>query len=272
MPAVPADAHALGQRMLRELAVFWENPMRDMFDQRPGRIAGTLLDQSVAGGTENPYWKIIRQLPLAPSLYGGPPRPTNLLIGPEGIWYVGDQYDMSATYSYSICSPGDITWLKRVLAGRPVLELGAGGGYWAWQMRQNGITVRAYDPAPVDILPNRNHYARCAWSEVRLGDAAAAARFPDHVLFMSWPNPEGNGGEWAARALDAYRGDTLVYAGYREACTTQEFYKMLDEDWYCAGEAPDHVSWWLFDDDLTLYRRRQDDTGPALIQSALARI
>jgi hypothetical protein len=263
MPPV-ANPAVYGQRLMKELEEFWRDPVHDTHGRVPKRLAGTLLDQRNRE-TQNPYWDIIRQMPLSSEGFG-PECPTNIYVSPRGVWTLADPGELASVYSYSICSPGDVRWFKRVLGGRPVIEIGAGGGYWAWQLRQAGIRVRAYDPAPVGEI--FNCHAAYSWAEVELGDADDAGRFPDHVLFMSWPSPESAGGRWAADALEQYEGDTLIYVAYPSACATDEFYKMLETDWHLADVAPDHVAWWLMNDSLSLYTRRRDGelsvTAPAL--------
>lgn len=261
---------AYGDRLKCELAMFW-GEARDAFGRVPQRIAGTFRDQQIPEGTDNPYWEIIRQMPLTPEHYG-PVCPTNMFVTTTGVWTLGDQEDISSVYTYSICSPGDVLWFQRVLNGRAVIEIGAGGGYWAWQLRQAGIRVRAYDAAPVGARPI-NPYASVRWTDVELGDADDASRFPDHALFICWPCPESHGGIWAYDALAQYEGDMFIYAAAEDQCATPEFYALLERDWRLARVAPEHVSWWLVNDVLAVYRRkRPDECVPAQISAALANI
>ena len=57
----PVDPAAV----LAVLAAYWANPAPARFtDKVPGRIAGGPHDQMVPAGAENPYWEIVRQIPL----------------------------------------------------------------------------------------------------------------------------------------------------------------------------------------------------------------
>jgi hypothetical protein len=218
------------------------------------RIAGGKHDQQVPAGISNPYWEIIRQLPLEdlPLSWQGRPEPMLHWMGDGGFRAFADRFDMCATYSWSICSPGDITWLQQILSGRGVIEVGAGGGYWAWQMRQAGIDVLAYDPN--EAGPS-NGYARRTWTGVLPGDHTVAQHHPGRALFLCWPSYSD---DWAARALACYEGDLLVYAGEGEGgCTADdEFFALRDAGWEEIGGSPAHVSYWGIHCYLSAYLRK----------------
>jgi hypothetical protein len=224
-------------------------------DRAPRRIAGSEWDQQVPEGTQNPYWEIIRQLPLDPIPLPWHYRPEPMLHwlhGPRDEYKMfADRFDMCGTYSWSICTPGDIAWLKDVLAGRGVVEPGAGTGYWAWQMEQSGISVAAYEPNQPE--PG-NHFARREWTTVLRDDYLAAKHHPDRALFLCWPSYAD---PWAAQALACYSGDLLIYAGEGEGgCTADdEFFRLLEAEWDEIGYSPKHVSYWGIHCHLTAYRR-----------------
>lgn len=228
------------------------------------RIAGGEWDQQIPEGTRNPYWEIIRQLPLdnMPPPWHQRPEPMLHWFGGGylggGDWVDGetkffaDRFDMCGTYSWSICSPGDITWLKEILAGRGVVEAGAGGGYWAWQMEQAGISIAAYEPN--EPGPG-NGYARRTWTTILPGDHSVPGRHPDRALFLCWPSYADG---WAAQALACYTGDLLIYAGEGEGgCTADDsFFQLLDAGWEEISDSPAHISYWGIRDYLTAYRRK----------------
>lgn len=249
----PLDAAAI----LADLADYWADPQPDRYSGKiPGRIAGSEWDQQIPGGTANPYWEIVRQLPLDSILDPWRPRPepgTHVLAGdgPGGLRYFADRHALCGTFAWSICSPGDITWIGDVLGGQRVVETGAGGGYWAWQMRQAGIDVAAYDPAE----PGAHYFARREWSPVLPGDASAAGKHPDRALFLCWPSYAD---PWAAQALACYQGDTLIYAGEGEGgCTADDaFFELRDAEWEEIGDCPAHISYWGIHCYLTAYRRK----------------
>src|ERR1700716_2120426 len=84
--------------------------------------------------TVNPYWDIV-----APSVSeyegrrvvnGAHPKGSGRLAFAEMI--------LQATYAYAIPSPETIGWMLRFCGARPIVELGAGRGYWAAQLSRAG--------------------------------------------------------------------------------------------------------------------------------------
>lgn len=95
-----------------------------------------------------------------------------------------------------------------------VVEIGAGGGYWAAMLRARDATVYAYDRAPHD-----NHHVAHGWSPVERGFASAAARHPDATLLLCWP-PYGS--PLAHVAVERYYragGRRVAYVGEDDGCT-----------------------------------------------------
>jgi hypothetical protein len=220
------------------------------------RIAGSEWDQQIPEGTQNPYWEIIRQLPLDPIPLPWHSRPEPMLHwfggAREEYKIFGDRFAMCATYSWAVCSPGDMTWLKEVLGGRGVVEPGAGTGYWAWQMEQAGIDVAAYEPSEQE--PG-NHFARRTWTTLLRDDHSAPKHHPDRALFLCWPSYAE---PWAAQSLACYSGDLLIYCGEGEGgCTADdEFFHLLDNEWEEISDSPAHIAYWGIHDYLTAYRRK----------------
>ena len=203
----------------------------------------------------NPYWHIIRNLPTESR--GGISGPTTMwLTAPADVraraTVAGlDRGALSRRYSWSIPSPGDIAWIAATVGARGVVEPGAGGGYWAWLMRAAGIDTLAYDPFPASTA---NGYAKRAYTEVERGDDSVAARHATRALFLCWPN---NNDPWAARALTAYRGDMLIYAGQQAGGSTADdaFFGILDQGWQHDGTSPAHVTYGGVDCRLGVWRR-----------------
>lgn len=248
----PLDTTAL----LADLAEWWAAPSPDRYSNAiPGRIAGSKWDQEIPAGKQNPYWEIIRQLPLESMSMPWETRPevtTHIFTGSgHHVRHFADRFALCGTYSWSICSPGDIAWIKTILDGKGVVEPGAGTGYWAWQMEQAGISVAAYEPH--EIADNK--FADREWTTLLRDDHSAPKRHPDRALFLCWPSYSD---PWAAQALASYAGDILIYAGEPEGgCTADdEFYRLLGAEWDEIETAPKHVSYWGIHCYLTAYRRK----------------
>lgn len=249
----PVDA----AKVLTELAAFWADPQPGHYGQRvPGRIAGSKHDQPVPRGISNPYWEIIRQMPLdtISAWYGhGRPEPDGYFLAPDGTRLIADRHTLCATFAWSIPSPGDIAWIRKALRGRGVVEAGAGGGYWAWQLAQSGVRVAAYEPADW----RANHFvSRSPWVPVLRNDHTVTKKHPECALLLCWPSYNE---PWAGKALSLYGGDQLFYAGEGEGgcCADDSFFNLLAAEWDEVADCPHHVSYSGIHCYLTEYRRKR---------------
>jgi hypothetical protein len=121
---------------------------------------------------------------------------------------------MVAKYAWAIPTTEAIEVLA---AHSPLVEMGAGTGYWAWLVRQAGGDILAFDRYPPPDGRNRWHAGEQQWTEVKPGGPRLLARHPGRTLFLCWP-PEGE--PMMAQCVDAYTGDTLIYAGEPPAGAT----------------------------------------------------
>ncbi len=145
----------------------------------------------------------------------------------------------------------------------PVVEIGAGTGYWAWLLQQVGVSVVAFDKyleghyqdTGDPCQTNDDH-----WVEVQEGTHTVLYdAYQDHALMLCWP-PYAN--EMASDCLRAYEGDTLIYIGEGHGgCTgNDDFHLDLDMGWTrVAGVAL--PKWPGLHDDMNIYRRGRAE-GP----------
>jgi hypothetical protein len=248
---------------LARLAEFWADPQPARFSGRmPRRIAGGDWDQSTPEGTQNPYWEIVRQLPLddiGTSWGRQRPEPTThwFDVG-DKMRLLTDRFALCATYSWAIPSPGAIAWITQRLSGRGIVEPGAGAGYWAWQLAQAGADVIAYEPS--DPADNK-FVSGPEWFPVLRDDHGAPAKHPDRSLLLCWPNYAEPWAEWS---LATYKGDQLFYIGEGEGgcCADDGFFSLLEAEWEEVATCPSHVSFWAIHCYLTEYRRKGTDQPP----------
>lgn len=121
--------------------------------------------------------------------------------------------------------------LKLLATLSPLVELGAGAGYWARLLRDLGTEVVAYDPAE----PESNKWTAKlpAWTEVRLGDAAAAlTEHPDRVPFACWPpRPYG----YMNDVFRTYHGTTIALITDGRFLAKEDhadpLYDVLESEW-----------------------------------------
>jgi hypothetical protein len=110
---------------------------------------------------------------------------------------------------YAYVFPSDST--LAVLAGLgPLVEIGAGTGYWAHRLRSIGVDIVAFDQAPVDgERANRYHSHTQPWTHVEPGDQSVLPGYADRGLFLCWPPLFSSLGD----CLTYYCGDTVAYIG-----------------------------------------------------------
>jgi hypothetical protein len=100
--------------------------------------------------------------------------------------------------------------LNAVTRYAPLVEVGAGTGYWSYLLRNRGVDIVAYDLAPLGSQTgNRYHYDLWPWTEVRQGDVSIAERFPNRSLLICWPPLFSSMGN----ALLHYHGPNVIYVG-----------------------------------------------------------
>lgn len=132
----------------------------------------------------------------------------------------------------------------------PILEVGSGNGYWAWELARRAVAVTATDPGT-------GRY-RCpewkSWTAIdRLTAVEAVRKWPDLTLLLVWPD---YGKPWAVEALREWRGKYAIYVGEWRAATADEaFHDLLEQEFVQERE----VEIPMFDglhDRLWIFRRK----------------
>lgn len=218
----------------------------------------------VTGGSKvsaNPYWDIV-----APSVFEHEGRRVVNGGNPDGSARLAyAQMLLQGIYAYGIPSPETIEWASGFCAGRRVVELGAGRGYWAAQMARSGISIEAYDFEPPDAVENASFPREGKQVDVwhHVGDLDEFERNvagrSDYVLFLCWP--PGWGIPMASEALAAYMkagGERLIFMGQPRGGMTgdEAFFDALSEGWALASEDARYVSWWNLGDVAQGWMRR----------------
>lgn len=121
---------------------------------------------------------------------------------------------LAQSYAYVFPSESALA----VLAGLgPLVEIGAGTGYWAHRLRSKDVDIVALDQAPPNgERANRYHPQSLPWTHVEQGDQTALAGHADRSLFLCWPPLFSSLGD----CLTHYRGNTVAVIGdegYRTA-------------------------------------------------------
>jgi len=133
----------------------------------------------------------------------------------------------------------------------PILELGAGTGYWAFCLRQLGARVHAYD---------QNAHAPPHWSPVEQGESLAVLEqkngFPEGALLLCWP-PLGD--PMAIESLQRFRGPFVIEIGEEAGGNTgtRSFADELERSWKLETQI-DLPRWPNASDSLRIWSRKPE--------------
>lgn len=126
-----------------------------------------------------------------------------------------ERKSLVSQYAFSIPTADTLATVTRY---SPLVEIGAGSGYWAMCLSACGADIISYELIPpvggqLASVSETNWQFRKAWHPLLKGDESCAAAHPDRSLFLCWPPPEN---PMAARAIDHYRkagGSTVILLG-----------------------------------------------------------
>lgn len=142
-----------------------------------------------------------------------------------------ERHALVSKYSWAI--PNDEAIQAIVGLGKPVVELGAGNGYWASLLAEAGGTVECYDREPGEHTDRTD---KTLWHPVAQGTAdVIGPQHKGHTLLLIWPPYDmPMGTECLLRFMEA-GGTSLVYVGEGNyGCTADdEFHRILDSHWEC---------------------------------------
>mmetsp|Transcript_60379 Transcript_60379/g.103976 ORF Transcript_60379/g.103976 Transcript_60379/m.103976 type:complete len:310 (+) Transcript_60379:71-1000(+) len=189
-----------------------------------------------------------------------------------------------------ISSFGCVAWTEDALkaikrwAPQGVVELGAGGGYWATALRVRGVDVLAFDNMSSLPDPSRDVARFAAASSTHLsefptarpavvrGDEAVLSRRGVYrrALLLVYPPP----GPMAADCLKHFQGDTLVFVGEARGGVnaSEAFFDALDKGnskGWCLVHAEDVSPFPGGHERLYVFRQRK---FPMALQMPFARV
>lgn len=169
-----------------------------------------------------------------------------------------------ARYAWAI---PNVAALRALAAEAPLVEIGAGTGYWASLLRQMGVDILAFDANPPLDEGHTNRHCRNAlavgtiWTKVRPGGPEQAGLHADRTLFLCWPPSDE---PMAAAALAAYHragGRRLAFVGeLGPTCGDEAFREALHADWRPI-KGVGIPRWRDLSDALTLWEPRETGVG-----------
>lgn len=142
--------------------------------------------------------------------------------------------------------------LAAIVELSPIVEVGAGSGYWAKLLRERGAKVAPYDIDPYPLLNSQVSYSHAAVAKG--GPERALRHHPKRTLFLCWPSYAQ---DWAAEALDLHEGEHVVYIGEGDGgCTGNDRFHHLLYTLYEEISCIEIPRWFGLHDRLYVVRRR----------------
>lgn len=218
-----------------------------------------MLHFMTGGASDNPLWDIVGPLTRADAETG-----RRVIHGSSRLAYA--QTVLQEAFAYAVPSPETVSWVADQVQNRGLVEIGAGRGYWAHQLRAVGLDVLAFDSQPPDSHENPSFSRRpdgpAVWGHVgdleELKDVQSAGALVDRVLFLCWP--PGWEDAMSLDSLLAYEhagGDRVVYIGEPRGGRTgsEDFFDRLSSTWELVDEDPHFVTWWNLSDQAQCWSR-----------------
>jgi hypothetical protein len=133
--------------------------------------------------------------------------------------------DLTRKYSFAIPNPRALDFIA---SWGPIVEMGAGTGYWASLLKQMKADIIAYDN--FEGHRSDTYGFGKVWTAIHKGAPPTLAKHPDRTLMLCWPDYNR---PFASRCMKYYQGDRLIYIGEgRGGCTgNAHFHRLLDKEW-----------------------------------------
>ena len=198
---------------------------------------------------ENPYLAAVEQS-----------CPRRLLFTTSQFDYThsAQKFDLQGKFAYAIPNQEAINTLVGL---SPLVEIGAGTGYWASLLTQAGADIICYDEQP-----GFNHWCKHdPYHAIAVGGPEQIALHADRTLFLCWPPMS----PMASQALQQYQGRHVAYIGEPEGgCTANdEFFMLLGQAWQerCHVDLP---QWYGLHDCLWVYERSAEVRSELITEKA----
>ncbi len=153
-------------------------------------------------------------------------------------------------YSWAI---PDEDAINEIVKYSPIVEAGAGTGYWAWLISQKGGDIIALDKFPPATSYNYyNHNYQ--HFPVYYGDEESIKDYQDRTLMLCWC-PYNN--DMGYNHIRNYNGNHLILIGEEEGgcCGNDEMFSLIEERFYLITNIS-IPQWDGIHDILKIYKRK----------------
>jgi hypothetical protein len=165
-------------------------------------------------------------------------------------YYVRD--DFIAKFSFAIPTKKALEVVGKYA---PILEVGAGSGYWAYELRKLGVDVIATEPKPGEYKAMGRHIWDKQWTEVEtLAAKEAVVKYPDRNLLVVWPSL---GDPWAYECLRRFKAKFVLYIGEGHGgCTADDRFHIYLKKKFTEVDSVSIPQFWGIHDHLEIWERK----------------
>ena len=214
----------------------WQAAARSLGDYR--RSLKRLAGRQQLGAGENPYLDLFRHLMAAL---------------PSPLLDLGERRrELASLFSWAIPTDAALELLSR---HAPLIECGAGMGYWLALLRARGVDAIGCDLRRPGRRNAFHRGARRPWTQIQYQPSVNAARqHSDRSLVLCWPPYADDAASY--EVLRAYRGDVVIHIGERDegATGSVRFHRELALNWTLVEEL-ELPHWPRLQDRVMVYRR-----------------
>ena len=154
-------------------------------------------------------------------------------------------------YSWAIPNEHSLNEIKK---HAPVVEIGAGSGYWAKLLQDMGVDIIPYDISPPDSAERNTYHNKDTWTHVNLGGTYKIKKHQDRTLMLCWPPYETS---MAHDTLSMYEGFTIIFIGESGGgCTGDDkFFSLLEKE-FVETNIIQIPQWTGIHDYMYIYKRK----------------
>lgn len=150
--------------------------------------------------------------------------------------------------------------IREIAKFSPIVEIGAGTGYWAGLLAKAGADVLAYDLYPPTGPRRKNEFHAnrpFLYHQVTKGGPWKVIKQSHRALFLCWPPYGGKPGKMAASCLAKYSGKIVIYVGegYGGCTANDDFHDLLRTDFRTVAVIS-IPQWFGIHDKVMIFERR----------------
>lgn len=166
--------------------------------------------------------------------------------------------DLVREYAFAV---PNLKAIKEVIRHSPIIEIGAGSGYWSYLINKYGGNIIAFDDFSRNNEWNEERegvmtkpYFLKKWYDIKKENEEIITKYPNHTLFLCWVD---HFSEMGLNCLKLYKEAYFIYIGESEGgcCANDSFFEYLENNFKLIKEI-NIPQWYGSHDFLEIYKRK----------------